>query len=373
MRSGRPENGSRVTVWGYHFRWTADHLTAEELRPLIYSYDELATRCLDRFDDLQSQEKNLSSPHRGKEPEKGRPDLYELLKKHAPRDETLRQLWDQLNTVPDWVDWAQIERGQNVFYRYAGPSIVGLTFSSLLGGMGSARVVETLTRTGGFNVKVARRRLLETLQHVLDVTDSVAGIQPGSDGKGFASSIRVRLLHASVRRRILNLTGTRPEYYSIERDGVPINDLDSIGTIVAFSATLIWIAFPRQGIYLGAQEKEDYVALWRYLAHLLGTPTHPLSSARTARAWMESLMVSEIDPSGTSRTLARNMIQAIADQPPGYPSVEFLHAEARKSTALLINRALASASRVIKPPSSVYKPPPPALQKPAIKHTYHII
>jgi hypothetical protein len=332
MRPGRPENGSPVRVWGYDFKWTADHLTAEELRPLIYSYDELATRCLDRFDDLQSQERDLSSPHHEKAPEKGRPDLYELLKKHAPGDETLRQLWDQVNTVPDWVDWAQIERGQNVFYRYAGPSIVGLTFSSLLGGMGSPRVVETLTRTGGFSVKVARRRLLETLQHVLDVTDSMSGIQPGSDGRGFASSIRVRLLHASVRRRILTLTGTRPEYYSIERDGVPINDLDSIGTIVAFSATLLWIAFPRQGIYLGAQEKEDYVALWRYLAHLLGTPTHPLSSARTARAWMESLMVSEIDPSNTSQTLARNMIQAIADQPPGYPSAEFLHAEARKST-----------------------------------------
>lgn len=343
MQSRRPENGSRVNAWGYEFQWTADHLTAEELRPLIYSYDELATRCLDRFDELQSlrsretgeaQEKGPDSPHPEKGPEKGpgigRLDLYELLKQHASEDATLGQLWDQLNTVPDWVDWAQIGRGQDVFYRYAGPSIVGLTFSSLLGGMGSARVVETLTRTGGFNVKVARRRLLETLQHVLDATDSVPGIQPGNDGKGFASSIRVRLLHASVRRRILALADTSPEYYSVERDGVPINDLDSIGTIVAFSATLLWIAYPRQGIYLRAQEKEDCIALWRYLAHLLGTPTHPFLSARTARAWMESLLVSEIAPSDTSKALGRNMIQAIADQPPSYPSAGFLHAEARK-------------------------------------------
>lgn len=36
-----------------------------------------------------------------------------------------------------------------------------LTFQSLLGGMAAARVVETLARTGGFGVKVARHRMYE--------------------------------------------------------------------------------------------------------------------------------------------------------------------------------------------------------------------
>jgi len=343
-KAARPKNGSRVNAWDYKFVWTAAHLTAEDLRPLIFSYDELATRSLDHLDELgqlpsrsrarrKPDEQDSSSPS---SPEKGDSDLYSRLKRYAHEDETLRELWAQVNTVPDWVDWDQIGRGQDVFYRYAGPAIVGLSFQSLLGGMGSARVVETLTRTGGFGVHVARRRLLETLQHILDITDSVSSIQPGNDSKGFASSIRVRLLHASVRRRILALTDIRRDYYSVTDNGVPINDLDSIATILAFSAALMWVSFPRQGIVLRAQEETDYLALWRYIAHVLGVPTHPFVSVRTARTWMESLMVSEIAPSETSKTLGTNMILALANQPPGYASPEFLHAEACTLTIYLL-------------------------------------
>jgi hypothetical protein len=131
---------------------------------------------------------------------------------HHADDAVLQELWDQVTTVPDWVDREQIGRGQDVFHRYVGPSIIGLTFQSLLGGMSAGRGAETLARTGGFSVKVARRRLFATFQHVLDITHSIDSVKPG--GIGFASSLRVRLLHAAVRRRIMQLgrgptTGSR--------------------------------------------------------------------------------------------------------------------------------------------------------------------
>ena len=56
-------------------------------------------------------------------------------------------------------------------------------------------------------------------------TQSLEYIQPG--GAGHASSIRVRLLHAAVRRRIMKLARQRPEYYDVGAWGIPINDLDS--------------------------------------------------------------------------------------------------------------------------------------------------
>lgn len=271
-------------------------------------------------------------------------DYYSLLKTHRASHPTLTRLWTELNTVPAWVDPAQLARGQEVFYRYAGPAVVGLTFQSLLGGMGGYRVVETLSRTGGFGVRVARRRLLETFQHILLVTRDTASLAPGS-GDGWVSSVKVRFLHASVRRRILQLAGRRRRrrqsgetggegggrrYYDVSRHGVPVNDLDSIGTIAAFSATLIWVSFPRQGIYLTAREREDYVALWRYVGYLLGAPTDPFfASASRARATMESLMMTEIDPTPTSRVLANNIIAALADAPPRWASEEFLRAETR--------------------------------------------
>ncbi|KAH8907112.1 tat pathway signal sequence [Coniochaeta sp. PMI_546] len=364
-------------TWGYSFKWTPDHRTREELAHLTYSYDELATECLDILDEIsppatrpQDRDKpagsnkqtstetppsseNPSQPGSPSEklpslnpantdsstpftkpspPPSSHRDYYALLKAHHTSHPTLTRLWTDLNTVPPWVDLPQIARGQAVFYRYAGPAIVGLTFQSLLGGMGGYRVVETLSRTGGFGVRVARRRLLETFQHILLVTRDIDSLSPG--GEGWKSSVKVRFLHASVRRRILQLAtggeGKRGRYYDVSRHGVPINDLDSIGTIAAFSATLIWVSFPRQGIYLTAGEREDYVALWRYVAYLLGTPTDPyFASPAQAKAVMESLMMTEIDPSPTSRVLANNIIAALANTPPSLASESFLRAETR--------------------------------------------
>lgn len=328
---------------------------------MIYTYDELATSCLDRLDDLSSPSPRAKTRSDAKEadgssgPEREQPpdDLYELLRARAPEDEKLQQLWRQVSTVPDWVDWAQIERGQKVFYRYAGPCIIGLLFQSLLGGMASARVVETLARTGGFGERAARRRLLDTFQHVLDVTGGVESVRPPG-GRGFASSVRVRLLHAAVRRRILGLARARPGYYDVGALGVPINDLDCLATVLAFSAALVWLALPRQGIHPGAGEIADYLALWRYVAHLLGAPTAPLRSPTAARALMESLLASEIQPSATSRTLARSMLTALSSSsscsPPPLlpvgPSIGMLHAEAH----WLNGRGLADALGVPRPP-----------------------
>lgn len=90
---------------------------------------------------------------------------------------------------------------------------------------------------------------------------------------------------------------------------------------------LLFIGFPRQGIWLSDQEKEDYLALWRYVAYLLGTPTAPFENVTTAKVWLESLIVSEICPSGVSKQLAENMIASLALTPPTYASRAFLRAE----------------------------------------------
>ncbi len=192
---------------------------------------------------------------------------------------------------------------------------------------GATRVVETLARTGGFSTKVARHRMYETTQHILQCTRSLESIQPGGDGH--ASSVRVRLLHAAVRRRILTLAAQRPEYYSVEKWGIPINDLDCIATIATFSATLIWLSFPRQGIWLRQQEIQDYIALWRLIAHYMGTPTQYFETPTKARAMTESLLFTEVDPSETSKVLANNIIKSLEAQPPSYASRDFLYANAR--------------------------------------------
>ena len=167
----------------------------------------------------------------------------------------------------------------------------------------------------------------ETTQHILQCTQSLESIRPG--GAGHASSIRVRLLHAAVRRRIMKLAGQRPDYYDISAWGIPINDLDCIATIGSFCAALIWISLPRQGIFMTQREVNDYLALWRYVAYLMGTPTEHFETPAKAKRMMEVLILHELRPTETSRVLANNIIKSLADQPPSFASEAFLQVTSR--------------------------------------------
>ena len=209
--------------------------------------------------------------------------------------------------------------------------------------MGSWRVVETLSRTGGFGVNVTRRRLLETFQHFMEVTENLDAIKPG--GKGFESTVRVRLLHAAVRRRLMQLEKENPGYFDIEKLGVPINDLHQIATISVYSVAIVYRALPHQGIFLTKQQIKDYLALWRYVGYLLGTPVDWMSSPEQARAMTESIGASELQPSKNSQILANNILTAEAHVPPLYSPREYLAAEAYR----LNGDELASALAIDKP------------------------
>ncbi|KAB8256614.1 hypothetical protein BDV32DRAFT_141056 [Aspergillus pseudonomiae] len=329
MAEQRSTNAKIYKCWGYTFEWIDGlHSPVEQLHSIMLNYDKLVDECLDRLDEISppgsARAKSTGSPD-ARTPKR---DLYSLLEKHAKDDPKLDELWSEVNTVPDWVEWEQIKRGQEVFFRYGTPILNVLGFQSLLGGMGSPRVVETLARTGGFSADVVRRRLLETLQHILQVSLSLDSIKPG--GKGHISSVRVRLLHGSVRRRVLSLVKYRPEYYDIKKYGIPINDLDCIGTIHTFSTSVVFLGLPRQGIFLRNQEIDDYIALWRLVAYYMGTPTECFETTARARAMMESISVSELDPTDTGRILAQNIIIGLENTAPTYASKEYLEAMARK-------------------------------------------
>jgi hypothetical protein len=145
--------------YGYTFQWTPLHQTAEELEHLKFSYDTLGERALNRLDEISPPESSGHIPrnrerekkdgskrndyeeHGGdgegekesaqgegcEKGEKKKRDLYELLKENAAEGGALEELWDQVNTIPEWVDWEQIQRGQDVFYRYGGAALTAVS------------------------------------------------------------------------------------------------------------------------------------------------------------------------------------------------------------------------------------------------------
>lgn len=111
--------------------------------------------------------------------------------------------------------------------------------------------------------------------------------------------------------------------------GVPINDLDCAATIASFSATLIWLSLPRQGIWMTSQETIDFVALFRYVSYLTGSPTEPFETPDKAKQIMEVMLLYEIEPTETSVTLAHNILRCLENQPPTFASRSFLEANCR--------------------------------------------
>ncbi|KAL5338636.1 hypothetical protein BJX70DRAFT_408632 [Aspergillus crustosus] len=318
MSVTQTKKGNRIEYhyWDYSFEWTDQHRPASQLDHWIRTCDTLSDEANEKLDAL---------PAPADDPSKR--DRYALLRDNHASDPKLQELWTQINTVPEWVDWEQISRGQDIFWRYLIPITNALTFVSLLGGMGAIRVGETLSRTGGFGAKVVRRRLLETVQHTVQVNNSPAAMKPG--GEGHLASVRVRLLHSAVRRKILALVQQDPSYYDLNRYGLPINDLDSFATINTFSSTVIWLGLPRQGIFLTPQEQDDYIALWRLVAWYMGAPDEPFSSAPKAKIVSESLLVNEFEPTDTGRILARNIAIGLENTAPIYASLEYMDALTR--------------------------------------------
>jgi hypothetical protein len=108
-------------------------------------------------------------------------------------------------------------------------------------------------------------------------TVPAATLRPG--GKGWKMALRVRCLHAKVRRSLLLQTNTQK--WDTEHHGVPINQEDMAATLLAFSLNVIYGVEFIAGKSLSDQEKFDYMALWHYVGWLLGVDTTILDPCRT--------------------------------------------------------------------------------------------
>lgn len=95
-----------------------------------------------------------------------------------------------------------------------------------------------------------------------------------------------------------------------------------ISTIYRSSILLSYLIFAantyQMGIQPTKQEITDFIALFRYISYLTGTPDHYFSTPSKAKAVMETMFLYELDPSKTSKMLAHNFIKWLEDEPPVY-------------------------------------------------------
>jgi hypothetical protein len=266
-------------------------------------------------------------------------DLYSQLERCRTSDPVLEHFWQVTRMIPVWVDREQIKRGQLVCKRHAIPMLIGFAFQGFAGEIAAALgPAEVLVRTGGLSQRNIMGRVKATLLWLTEVTHSPESLDV--DGPGFVSTIRVRLRHAAVRQRMLAIPDSHPAFLDTTLHGIPINTYDSILTLTFFCCNPIWKQLPRLGIHLNGQEAEDLVALFRFLAYLLGVPTDYFSSAARAKKTMEDIKDGGIGPSESSKKITRDFISAFANKAPYNVSRGFLQAGIRSMNPASVCEAL---------------------------------
>ncbi|GAB3007008.1 oxygenase MpaB family protein [Mycobacterium bourgelatii] len=174
--------------------------------------------------------------------------------------EPLRDFFVEVETVPDWVDWDLVRRGQKALRSGGADGMYVARDVSLLGGYQFAAFNQTLLRTGALE-KGSNKRFAETMQWAMDVI-SKDGLAPL--GVGYRSTLRVRFIHALVRRHVATMPDWRADLW-----GLPINQTDMAATLVG-----ALIAPPVGGIGMGIlltpREFDAIAHVTRYAGWLMG-------------------------------------------------------------------------------------------------------
>jgi hypothetical protein len=217
--------------------------------------------------------------------------------------DALRALFDEVDTVPLWVDRERVARAGPILFRAGaiGPIVLGAR--SLIAGYCSPAGNKPLVMTGRLGTSHQGARLAETGRFVSAVC-SPGGLE--RHGEGFALCVKVRLMHAKVRWLIRRQGG-----WSTEAWGEPINQHDMVATSMLFSQVFV-DGLRRFGLQVSADEGADWMHLWRWASVLLGTEASIVpATEEEAERLVDLIKVTQEPPDEDSRRLAR----AILDTP----------------------------------------------------------
>ena len=188
---------------------------------------------------------------------------------------SVQALIDHVTSEPDWLDRDRLDRASDALVRYSAQWGLVLGAASLLRGADNWIAAKPLLLTGRYGNEPAVRSIEvgEWLSRV---------VRPGGmevDAPGFQHTVRVRMIHAHVRRHI-----GRNEEWDEPAWGVPIPQPYMAFTLAEFGHIAL-AAMGQLGVRLRDRELDDIYHLWRYVGHVIGVDPalNPASEADHVR------------------------------------------------------------------------------------------
>jgi hypothetical protein len=214
-------------------------------------------------------------------------------------------LFEQVDRVPEWLDRNQAALGARVMQRH-GPDAMCALSAVLMSGYLTDGATKPLVVTGALT-KLAPQRLDATARFTYDVFMS----DMGRFSPGFKTSVKVRLMHAMVRRSLW-----RSPRWEREAWGLPINQRDMVVTHLQFTVTYLGAALALGRVDTRA-EREAVLHLWRYVSYLLGIRDELLpKSMREGIELLAIFNLTETGPDAGSVALAEALVNTWLTGPP---------------------------------------------------------
>lgn len=175
------------------------------------------------------------------------------------------EFFEKAARPPEWVDLKAFDAGIRMFHRNSrlilGAFVGGVLVEGFATNIGRSFNVTGRLRDRGV------RRLRQNNRHMIEI------FMPHGlaiDGDGWRLSVRVRLVHAQIRR----LLRTSDEWDS-DAWGEPLSAAHMGFSAAAFSARLLQHLSNLGGTFT-EEERDSFMDVWRYTAHLMGVPKEML-------------------------------------------------------------------------------------------------
>lgn len=216
----------------------------------------------------------------------------------------LADFFAHIDRRPDWVEGDLMRVGCRAALA-TGPLLrYALGSGTLMVGYCSSAIARVLVMTGALNGRTYSR-LQETGKFGVDI---YASGDVGRFSAGFASAVRVRVMHAMVRAGL-----SRDPRWQQAEWGLPINQADMAATALAFSLGMVGPLIDL-GFTLSPREKEGVVHLWRYVGYIMGVDEALLPDSYAQACALFSLLVrSQPDADDDSRSLSNALLGAGAE------------------------------------------------------------
>ena len=179
--------------------------------------------------------------------------------REAPRE--IREFFEKLDILPDWFSYAATEPGIRAFHANSALILQAFVGGVLVEGF-TTNISKSFLITGRLREQGVRR-LKQNNRHVIEIF-LPDGLQRYGDG--WKLSIRIRLIHAQMRR-LLN----RSDDWDTQAWGTPLCAAHMGLAASSFSARLLKHS-ESMGASFSKEERESFMLVWRYSTYLMGIP-----------------------------------------------------------------------------------------------------